>query len=109
MELELFPKCCQHDNLRRPLVLAVEDDEDNLVLVMQVLTLLECSFITATEGQTALLKAQTYQPDLILLDMMLPKMNGIEVVQQLKHNPQTMTIPVIAVTAMARAEDRERI
>lgn len=109
MQLELYPKCCQDGNLKRPLVLAVEDDEDNLQLVMQVLTFLECSFITATDGQTALEKAQTYQPNLILLDIMLPNMSGIEVIQQLKQNPQTRRIPVIAVTAMARSEDRERI
>lgn len=109
MKLELYPKCCQHSSLKRPLVLAVEDDEDNLLLVVQVLTLLECSFVTATEGQEALVKAQTYQPDLILLDIMLPQMSGIEVLEQLKQNPRTMKIPIIAVTAMARAEDRDRV
>lgn len=109
MELELYPNCCQQDNLKRPLVLAVEDNEDNLQLIMQVLMLLQCSFITAREGQTALVKAQTYQPDLILLDIMLPNMSGIEVLQSLKQNPQTLEIPVIAVTAMARVEDQEYI
>lgn len=109
MELELYPKCCQQGTLKRPLVLAVEDDEDNLLLVVQVLTLLECSCITATEGQVALAKAQTYKPDLILLDIMLPQMSGLEVLQQLKNHPQTIEIPVIAVTAMARAEDRDRL
>lgn len=53
--------------------------------------------------------AQNYQPDLILLDIMLPDLNGIEIVQYLKRDPQTMTIPIVAVTAMARAEDRKRI
>lgn len=52
--------------------------------------------------------AQNYQPDLVLLDMMLPDLNGIDVVHHLKQDPQTMAIPIIAVTAMARAEDRER-
>lgn len=53
--------------------------------------------------------AQNYQPDLILLDIMLPDVNGVEVVQRLKQDSQTMTIPIVAITAMARVQDRERI
>lgn len=98
----------QQDSLRRPLVLAVDDNEDNLQLLTQLLVLIECSFITAADGQTTIVMAQNYQPDLILLDMMLPDLNGIDVVHHLKQDPQTMMIPIIAVTAMARAEDRER-
>ena len=95
--------------LSQPLILAVDDDEDNLVLLTEVLEAMKCSVIAATQGQTALKLAQNCQPDLILLDVMLPDVNGLEVVHHLRQNPQTMTIPVIAVTAMARAEDQERV
>lgn len=95
--------------IHQPLVLAVDDDEDNLLLLTEVLTPLSCSVITATYGQQALNLAHEQQPALILLDVMLPDISGIEVVRQLKQNPQTMTIPVIAVTALARPEDRESL
>ena len=93
----------------QPLVLAVDDDEDNLLLLTEVLTPLSCSVITATYGQQALNLALEQQPALILLDVMLPDISGIEIVRKLKQNPQTMTIPVIAVTALARIEDRDRL
>ena len=72
-----------------PIVLAVDDDEDNLELLTQILQFVKCSFITAEDGQTAINLAQQYQPDMILLDMMLPDINGIEVVKSLRQNPQT--------------------
>ena len=98
----------QQNTLKPPLILAVDDNEDNLQLLTQLVRLLECTFITANDGETTLGMAQNYQPDLILLDMMLPDISGIEVVQRLKENPETITIPIIAVTAMARTEDRDR-
>lgn len=103
-----FPNNNQQDNIKRPLILAVDDNEDNLQLLTQILMLIECSSVSATSGYTALTKARSYQPNLILLDMMLPDINGVEVVRQLKQDRQTSMIPIIAVTAMARAEDRER-
>lgn len=94
---------------RQFLVLVVDDNEDNLLLLAFVLEQLGCAIVTAANGQTALDLAQRYQPGLILLDMMLPDMDGIEVFSHLKQQPQTTTIPVIAVTALARREDQERI
>jgi CheY-like chemotaxis protein len=90
-------------------ILVVDDDEDNLLLMSYVLEPLHCSVITAVDGHDALRAAQTQLPDLILLDIMLSKLDGIQVVSQLKKNPQTRKIPVVAVTALARDEDRERI
>ncbi len=90
-------------------ILAVDDNEDNLLLLSEVLNIFDCSLITATHGQIGLLLAQAYNPDLILLDVMLPDLNGVEVVRYLKQNPVTESIPVIAVTALARAEDRDRL
>lgn len=93
----------------KQIILAVDDDEDNLVLLTEVLGPLNCLVMTATHGQTALRLAQAYQPNLILLDIMLPDLNGIEVVYRLKQNQETARIPVIAVTALARLEDRDRL
>jgi CheY-like chemotaxis protein len=108
MNLEPNFNINQQKNSGQPLVLAVDDNEDNLQLLTQLLELIDCSFITAAGGETAILKAKNYQPNLILLDMMLPDISGVEVIYSLKQDPQTMEIPIIAVTAMARAEDRER-
>lgn len=93
----------------QPLALVVDDNEDNLLLLTFVLEQLNCQFITAIDGQTALDLAQRYQPALILLDIMLPDLDGFEVFSRLRQNPLTARIPVIAVTAMARPEDQERL
>ena len=90
-------------------ILAVDDNEDNLLLLSEVLNVFDCSLFTATSGQVALIIAQAYNPDLILLDVMLPDLNGNEVIRRLKQNPITENIPVIAVTALAREEDRDRL
>jgi len=94
---------------RQPLVLVVDDNEDNLSLLAFVVEQLDCKIVTAVNGQTALDLALSYPPALILLDMMLPDIDGIEVLSRLRQNPLTAMIPVIAVTAMARAQDRDRI
>ena len=108
MKLESSTNSDQTGSIRQALILAVDDNEDNLLLLTQVLLALNCSFITANNGYTAVSMAQDHHPDLILLDIMLPDLNGIEVVERLKQEEQTRTIPIVAVTAMARAEDRER-
>ncbi len=95
------------DNIQS-LILAVDDNEDNLQLISQLLLLMNCCFITATNGESAISMAQTYKPKLILLDMMLPDVSGIEVANYLKQDSQTKEILIIAVTAMARNEDQER-
>nr|WP_290226809.1 response regulator [Trichocoleus desertorum] len=83
-----------------PLILSVDDYEDDRLLSAFFLESLGYQSITAPDGETALALTQRYQPNLILLDLCLPGMNGLEVVRCLKQNPQTATIPVIAVTAM---------
>ncbi|AFZ19357.1 response regulator [Allocoleopsis franciscana] len=114
-----FCPCCEltyggaSDNPRsitsKPIILAVDDDEDNLLLLAYALEPFGCNLLTASDGLTALRKAQAYQPNLILLDILMPYMNGMEVVIQLKKDVKMRTVPVIAVTALARIEDRERL
>lgn len=99
----------QTQNFQQPLILAVEDNDDNLLLIDYTLQALGCRFIGQAESSTAVLVAKEYQPDLILLDILLPGVNGIDVLNSLKQEPFTCGIPVIAVTALASVEDRERI
>ncbi|HEY9851199.1 MAG TPA: response regulator [Leptolyngbyaceae cyanobacterium] len=96
--------------LNRPLVLVADDHEDNLMLIsLAVQQLLGYSSIAAQDGPTTICLAQLYQPDLILLDIVLPHLNGIEVIHRLKQHPQTKHIPIVAVTALAKREDCDRI
>jgi CheY-like chemotaxis protein len=92
-----------------PLILVVEDHEDSLLLLSYALELLGCKFICQNDSYTTLLVAKEYQPDLILLDILLPGLNGLDVVRSLKHEPLTFHIPVVAVTALAGREQQERI
>jgi CheY-like chemotaxis protein len=115
LELSL---CCEQEfaevmlaqtNATKPLILAVDDDEDNLLLLAYALEPLGCSLLTAVDGLMGLSLARTYQPDLILLDILLPYMDGGEVVSQIRKDPKIQTVPIIAVTALANAQDRERL
>ncbi|NEQ28251.1 MAG: response regulator [Microcoleus sp. SIO2G3] len=92
-----------------PLILAVEDNEDNLVLLSYALESLGCKLICQKDSLTTVLVAKEYQPDLILLDILLPGVSGIDVVRSLKQEPLTSNIAAIAVTALASAQDREHI
>ncbi|MBC7969380.1 MAG: response regulator [Verrucomicrobia bacterium] len=90
-------------------ILAVDDHDDNLLLVTQILARHDRTLLTAQNGETALTLAQTFRPDLILLDIVLPDLSGFDVVRQLRQNAATASIPVIAVTALARADDRRKL
>lgn len=95
-------------SMPKPLVLVVDDDEDNLLLLEYCLELFNCRFAGNSDGKDLVTIAQTLQPDLILLDIVLPQQSGIELMHQLRDNHQTRSIPVVAVTALARLEDRLR-
>ncbi|WP_375504188.1 response regulator [uncultured Nostoc sp.] len=96
-------------NSHQPLILAVEDDDDSLLVVSYALESMGYRFICQTDSSATVLVAKEYQPDLILLDILLPGLSGMDVVRHLKLEPLTCTIPVVAVTALASTEDRERI
>lgn len=110
--MELAREFMNEENMRSllsPLILAVEDNEDNLVLMRYALEAVGCRSICLQDSYSAVVLAKEHQPDLILLDILLPGLSGIDIVKLLKREPLTYHIPVIAVTALASAEDRERI
>jgi len=87
-------------------VLYVEDDPDFIEMVKQMLSEnQDLKMISATTGGEGLLKAKTCPPDLILLDIGLPDIDGYEVLRRLKTQPETSSVPVIALTARAMAND----
>ncbi len=89
-------------------VLIVDDNEQNLELVQAYLEDLGCQIKTAKDGFETLKQVETDQPDLILLDVMMPRMSGFQACSRIKANPQTRDIPVIMITALNEVGDVER-
>jgi CheY-like chemotaxis protein len=90
------------------LVLVVEDNERNLKLVRDVLEFAGYQVISAMSAEAGLSLAHERTPDLVLMDLQLPGIDGVEALRQLRSSPQTKHLPVVAVTAFAMREDRER-
>ena len=90
-------------------VLVVDDNAQNLELLCAYMEdVAHVTTIAATNGIEAMAEVAAEQPDLILLDIMMPKMSGFEVCQQLKNDPQTRDIQIIMVTALNEMGDHER-
>lgn len=92
-----------------PRVLIVEDEPDNQEIVRAVVEdMLGYRATLAGDGVDALAKAADDLPSLVLLDLMLPKLDGYEVARRLKKDPRTRDVPIIAITALARPADRAK-
>ncbi|MCH8225121.1 MAG: response regulator [Chloroflexi bacterium] len=91
-----------------PKVLVVEDNEMNRDMLSRRLERRGYEVITAVDGEDGVNKAQSESPDMILMDMDLPVLDGWAATRQLKASPETKSIPVIALTAHAMAGDREK-
>lgn len=89
-------------------VLLVEDNEDNLIVYRTILDHVGYRVIEARDGEEGVARALAEQPDLILMDVSLPKMDGWEATRRIKADPGTREIPIIAVTAHALDDDREK-
>jgi CheY-like chemotaxis protein len=89
-------------------ILLVEDNEMNRDMLSRRLTRRGYSIVMAMDGQAALDMALSESPQLVLMDMGLPVMDGWETTRRMKADPRTSAIPIIALTAHAMAEDRDR-
>ena len=89
-------------------ILLVDDNQQNLELMQAYLESLPCRLTTARDGVEAIDAIHREKPDLILLDVMMPKMSGFEVCRKLKADPATRDIVVIMVTALHEVGDHER-
>ncbi|MET0712556.1 MAG: response regulator [Jiangellaceae bacterium] len=89
-------------------ILVVEDNERNLKLIRDVLQFAGYEIVEATSGEQGVALAQDCEPDLVLMDLQLPQMDGTEALRLLRESPRTRDVPVVAVTAFAMREDRER-
>jgi two-component system cell cycle response regulator DivK len=90
-------------------ILVVEDQEDNRQILRDLLSHSGYDMIEAENGEQALAQAAKHRPDLILMDIQLPGINGIEALKRLRADPATRAIPIIAVTASAMQQNRQEI
>ncbi|MCC6427907.1 MAG: response regulator [Phycisphaerales bacterium] len=89
-------------------ILLVDDNEQNLELLQAYLEELPCKLVLARDGDEALKAVEQTHPDLVLLDIMMPRMSGFQVCSRLKASPATRDIPVVMVTALNEVSDVER-
>jgi CheY-like chemotaxis protein len=92
----------------KPRILIADDNEPNVELLEAYLNGLDAETAIAVDGQDTLEKVAAFRPDLILLDIMMPKLSGFEVCKQVKTNPATRRIMVLMVTALNELGDIER-
>src|SRR5690606_24846489 len=90
-------------------VLVVEDNPANMTLVTTILRRFGYEVLQAGDAPEGLAQAREEHPDLVLMDMQLPGMDGLEATRRLKADPETRDIPVVALTAQAMKGDEERI
>lgn len=108
VEAETAPGDPNDFNFEGTTILLVDDNEQNLELIQAYLETLPSRIRTARNGVEALAAIEDQEPDLVLLDVMMPRMSGFEVCQKVKSNPKTRDIPVIMVTALHELGDVER-
>ena len=94
--------------MARKKILMVDDAATILVMEKKLLSKEPYDLITAIDGQEAVEKAESERPDLILMDIVMPKMDGLEAVQKIRENEATKLIPIIMVTTRGEEDNMER-
>ena len=93
---------------RQPTVLYVEDNEYNRKIVRQLLSRTGYRLVEASDGEGALDLVREHRPDLVLMDVQLPRMSGLDATRALRADPTTADLPVIVVTSFALSGDDQR-
>ncbi|WP_337175502.1 response regulator [Paludisphaera sp.] len=96
------------DQKSRPKILIADDNPQNVELMEAYLADVDCDLRTARDGEETLKVVEEFRPDLILLDVMMPRLSGFEVSRKLRSNPETKDILILMVTALNEASDFER-
>ena len=95
-------------DLKTAIVLVVDDNEQNLELLQAYLEDIDCEIESAADGVEAMRRIEARPPDLVLLDVMMPRMSGFQVCTKIKEDPALRDIPVVMVTALNEVSDVER-
>lgn len=93
----------------KPIILVVEDNERNRKLVRTILEFRGYEVVECEDGEPALALAKQHHPVLVLMDIQLPKVDGVEALMRLRADPETRDIPVMAVTASVTPSEREKV
>jgi two-component system cell cycle response regulator DivK len=109
MTLQMSEQGANADRTTRKKVLIVEDNELNMKLFNDLLVAHGYGTLLTKDGVEAIALARQHRPDLILMDIQLPEVSGLQVTQWLKEDEDLRTIPIIAVTAFAMKGDEEKI
>ena len=91
-----------------PKILIADDNPQNVELLEAYLAVIECQTETAVDGEDALRKVTEFQPDLLLLDVMMPRLSGFEVCKILRSQPETRELLILMVTALNETSDYDR-
>lgn len=94
---------------RQPLILVIEDDQDNLLLLYHLVKSMGCDVLLAKEGPAGLEIFKEAAPDLILLDIVMPRFSGLEVLKHLRQFSQVPSVPIVAVTGLASAKEKQEL
>jgi len=92
-----------NDRQDKPLLLIADDDPELVGILLKRLQVLECEIITASDGADALSKTRELHPDVVILDVMMPQMNGWEVCKAIKSDTETSTTPVMMLTGIGES------
>lgn len=95
----------QQSKSNQPLILIIDDDTDNLLLASYVVESLGMAFVFTDKTEECLNLIDKLSPDIILLDIVMPKINGLELANTIKQDRNTSHIPIIAVTGLTRTQD----
>jgi CheY-like chemotaxis protein len=95
-------------NAHRPTILLIEDTREVVMMLVDYLEMAGYKMVTAQDGVDGLEQAKLTHPDLILMDIQMPRMDGFEATQNLRNDPEFKDIPIVALTALAMPNDRQR-
>jgi hypothetical protein len=98
----------QSDQLSSPLVLLAEDSEANIISISTYLHAKEYRLVVAKNGEEVIALAKSQRPNLILMDIQMPRLDGLEAIRQIRLDPNLVHIPIVALTALAMSGDRKR-
>ena len=88
-----------------PKILIADDNPQNIELLEAYLADVECEIETAVDGEDTLKRVESFRPDLLLLDVMMPRLSGFEVCKKLRANPETRDLMILMVTALNETSD----
>jgi signal transduction histidine kinase len=108
MEMQMIDTTSDERQAVRPLVLVVDDDSISRRVLRDALAPLHATLIFAQDGQEALALAEAHRPDLVLLDLMMPELDGFQVIERLRHHVSLSDVPVIVLSAYGDRENRLR-